>query len=342
MSNQPNKLPSCENEELTSVMPGRTDSAGTYPGAFHSQNFRHHVQSGPREVSRHCADLDQRGVSLVTEKLAAGGTMVASAEELMQPSSRPPRTPSRFSDSVRHQLNMYALAASAAGVGVLALAKPAEAKVVYTPAHQQIVLNHPLLLDVNHDGKTDFTLSWMNFAACAGYNGSCPGSLLQVLERFHDRFYGPPQGVVASSKGTWPGWPAALRAGVRVGTPGQRFGASSEMAAVAARSCYSRCRSHYEFGPWETPAVEKDRYLGFKFLMSGKYHYGWARIAFDHPVDAILTGYAYETIANKPIVTGKTKGPDVITVQPATLGHLAGGTSAISRWRVNQTAAAPQ
>jgi|HubBroStandDraft_3_1064219.scaffolds.fasta_scaffold1662953_1 hypothetical protein len=30
-----------------------------------------------------------------------------------------------------------------------------------------------------------------------------------------------------------------------------------------------------------------------------------------------------ETIPNKPIVTGKTKGPDVTTVQPTTLGELA-------------------
>jgi hypothetical protein len=36
-------------------------------------------------------------------------------------------------------------------------------------------------------------------------------------------------------------------------------------------------------------------------------------------------GYAYETIPNKPIVTGQTKGPDV--VEPATLGHLARGAA---------------
>jgi hypothetical protein len=39
---------------------------------------------------------------------------------------------------------------------------------------------------------------------------------------------------------------------------------------------------------------------------------------------ATLTGYAYETIPNKPIITGKTKGPDVITLDPATLGTTIG------------------
>jgi len=48
---------------------------------------------------------------------------------------------------------------------------------------------------------------------------------------------------------------------------------------------------------------------------------------------AILTGYAYETIPGKGIVTGKTKGPDVTTVAPASLGHLAAGASGIPAWR---------
>ena len=45
----------------------------------------------------------------------------------MTRSSRPRRA-ANLSDSVQHKLNMYALAASAAGVGALALAQPAEAQ----------------------------------------------------------------------------------------------------------------------------------------------------------------------------------------------------------------------
>lgn len=36
----------------------------------------------------------------------------------------------------------------------------------------------------------------------------------------------------------------------------------------------------------------------------------------------------YETIANKPIIAGKTKGQDVATILPTHLGHLARGSSA--------------
>jgi hypothetical protein len=43
-----------------------------------------------------------------------------------------PRKPSALSWSTHQRLNSYALAASAAGVSVLALARASEAKVVYT------------------------------------------------------------------------------------------------------------------------------------------------------------------------------------------------------------------
>jgi hypothetical protein len=65
-------------------------------------------------------------------------------------------------------------------------------------------------------------------------------------------------------------------------------------------------------------------------LIEGKVHYGWARLSTPKDWDrnqrwATLTGYAYETIPNKPIITGKTKGPNVITVQEGSLGALAAG-----------------
>jgi hypothetical protein len=83
-----------------------------------------------------------------------------------------------------------------------------------------------------------------------------------------------------------------------------------------------------------------------KFLVHGEAHYGWARLdvsfkkrRYNLRYQEVLTGYAYETVPNKPIITGKTKGPDVVTVQPASLGHLANGASAITAWRMKQVAA---
>jgi hypothetical protein len=43
----------------------------------------------------------------------------------------------------------------------------------------------------------------------------------------------------------------------------------------------------------------------------------------------VMTGYAYETIPKRPIIAGKTKGQDVMTLPidtyPGTLGQLARG-----------------
>jgi len=73
------------------------------------------------------------------------------------------------------------------------------------------------------------------------------------------------------------------------------------------------------------------RYLGLKFQIYGQTHYGWARLSVHFEgaaggLEAHLTGYAYETIPNKPIIAGKTHGPDVVTVQEGgSLGALAAG-----------------
>ena len=46
-----------------------------------------------------------------------------------------PRKTADLCNSSQQYLNMYAIAASAAGVGMLALAQPVAAKIVYTPTH---------------------------------------------------------------------------------------------------------------------------------------------------------------------------------------------------------------
>src|SRR5207245_9405197 len=78
----------------------------------------------------------------------------------MKRSSGPRRTASNLSESLHQQLNLYAIAAGAAGVSLLALAQPAGAKIVYTPAHVSMVGPHGSYpLDLNHDSVTDFTIS---------------------------------------------------------------------------------------------------------------------------------------------------------------------------------------
>jgi hypothetical protein len=78
-----------------------------------------------------------------------------------------------------------------------------------------------------------------------------------------------------------------------------------------------------------------NRYLGLKFVITGKVHFGWARLNVScssqgSTITALLTGYAYETVPNQPIVTGREKSKDIS--EGATLGRLAKGAG-LSPWR---------
>jgi len=219
---------------------------------------------------------------------------------------------------------MYALAASAAGVGMLALAQPAEAEIVYTRAHKSITPNHTIPLDLNHDGSTDFRFKDAHITS-SPYGFDHTG-ILSVRPAIHANK------IVGFSRDTRH-YASALDAGVSIGpkkqfTLGPRLMATAFSDTGAHRELSNQCN-----GPW---SGAKNRYLGLEFLIKGKVHFGWARLNVTCPgtdVDATLTGYAYETIPNKPIIAGKTKGPDVSTAQPARLGRLAAGASAMPAWR---------
>jgi hypothetical protein len=246
----------------------------------------------------------------------------------MKPSPLPARTPAHLSKSLDNRLNMYSLAACAAGVGILALSPPAEAKIVYTPAHRVIGPHHSYKIDLNHDKITDFTIS--NFAYCG--TDQCFYALFQKPAGNSVVGYNFNSGLQLDS---------ALKRGSRIG-PGGRFqkGTGALVEAVFSSGPLSTA----VFGPW--PNV-KNRYLGLKFQIKGKTHYGWARLSVElnkTKITATLTGYAYETIPNKPIAAGKEQSSDdnpalnteslaTPASTAATLGMLAAGTRGLSPWR---------
>jgi hypothetical protein len=250
----------------------------------------------------------------------------------MKHSPRPRKTAS-LSKSVHERLNMYALAASATGVGMLASAQPSEAKIVYTPANIKITENGGLInFDLNHDGIPDFGLS--NFYFHTSYQAS--GFLKVVQARSANEVWD------VTSNGSL--CAAALPKNVLVGPKGHFKKDPTSGLAMA----FSNLEGSY-FGPWRKVKLA---YLGLKFVIKGKTHFGWARVkgTFNSfPYTATLTGYAYETIPNKPIVTGKTKGADdaeqpataylmIPAPNPATLGALAMGAPALSIWRRKESA----
>jgi len=240
----------------------------------------------------------------------------------------------------------YAVAAGAAGVGLLALAQPAEARIVFTPAHKNIAAS--TLLDLNHDGVSDFRLSLVRTQHCEGLCTTTTGRIRHgtAFESSNADLtvYGVANGNQIYGQGNLA---SALPAGVRVG-PKSKFPGGKEMAHAHA---INGTNSGYS-GAWAgTGGGVQRRFLGLKFTIHGKIHFGWARfdvtISQAATVQATLTGYAYETVPNKAIITGRKKGADaagsvddafsasfsVPTPAPASLGRLAQGVSGLVAWR---------
>jgi hypothetical protein len=260
----------------------------------------------------------------------------------MTRSSRPRKT-ANLSDSVQQQLNKYALAAGAAGVGVLVLGQPAEAKIVYTPADKSITPNHTIPLDLNHDGTVDFRLRDRHFTSPT-YGFDHTGVLSAVPAHQANKI----EGYSRTNRH----YASALRAGVSIGpkarfTPGPKLMATMFSDTGADRGLIGSCN-----GPWSKAT---NRYLGLEFLIEGKVHFGWARLNVScqgTDVFATLTGYAYETVPKKPIIAGHTKGsdeessvgPDAALAapvpKPAPLGLLAWGSRGLSIWRREESAGA--
>jgi hypothetical protein len=71
---------------------------------------------------------------------------------------RAARIPSQISESLHKRLSAYTLAASAAGVSVLALAKPAEGRIVYTNTHCLFGAGqgHSCEIDLLNNGVSEF------------------------------------------------------------------------------------------------------------------------------------------------------------------------------------------
>src|SRR5262252_5869375 len=71
-----------------------------------------------------------------------------------------PRDASPIPSTLDHQLHLYGLSALAAGVGIIALTAPADARVVYTNTYRAISGTTGVLpIDFNQDGVQDAHLS---------------------------------------------------------------------------------------------------------------------------------------------------------------------------------------
>jgi len=231
------------------------------------------------------------------------------------------------------RLLSYAAAASA-GAGLLGVARPAEAHVVYTPTRVQIGYLGSYALDLTNNGTTDFTIRNSTLANCS--------TLFSSLLAF------PVLGnAVAGGHFRDRSLAAALRADASIG-PKQNFVRQYPLQGAVIDSP----GGPQYLGGW-TDVV--NRYLGLKFQINGETHFGWALLSvhlqMNQRVKALLTGYAYETQPDTPIYAGQTTDgaaqsrllpsngspKETLRVEPATLGALALGSLGLNAWRGKET-----
>lgn len=216
------------------------------------------------------------------------------------------------------RLAAYALAAGAAGLGIMAGAQPAEAEIVYTHTNRYFSLDpgQRLGLDINGDGITDFYLKSSLFSVGAldawamGAYGARANGLLGYPGRFG---YFDPWGDAAS----------CLARGARIGPRGA-FHRSNLMAGIDGFSSW---------GAWKAKA---SGFLGLEFQIDGQTHYGWVQISLFGVGYGVVAGFAYNTIPNEPIRAGQTSDTDFVGEvphQPAALGLLALGAPGLDIWR---------
>jgi hypothetical protein len=223
-----------------------------------------------------------------------------------------PRPASILPEPLRRHLDAYGLAASAAGVSVLALVASAEAKIVYTPTHVKLTPNSGVYnFDLNNDGVTDFTIGEVYYKHFSTLSW--------------EGISGPPGNKWITRKGERSFFPDHMKAGKMFGP--------TQYSRGRFRSGYADVFfvrwSDALFSGWANDGKGVvNRYLGLRFAINGAYHYGWARMSVRISPGAtrtIITGYAYETVADKGIIAGDTGSGQARHPSSNSLGQLAAG-----------------
>jgi probable HAF family extracellular repeat protein len=180
----------------------------------------------------------------------------------------------------------------------LALAIPAQARVVYTPVNVNLPTNGSYPIDLNHDGITDFTFQISHAFYFCGPTVFAYRNTLNVQPT-------PAGGIVGGN------WASALQNGVQIDSHQSFYGGDDLMYDVE-QNIGGHCRPAHSYGYW---VFVQQRYLGLEFQINGQTHYGWAELSTNN--GNFLYGFAYETIPGMAIKTGQTMDPpDELGIEP--------------------------
>ena len=178
-------------------------------------------------------------------------------------------------------------------IAFFSVAVSASASINYTPVNRVIPNDGAYGIDFDHDGVKDFWIGSFFGTAFCGLRSS-PGGSANISP------------VKSTSGVTLNGsFAAALPAAVTVGS-------TQVFAQRQTLLMFFRCGTHA--GNWLNVS---NHYLGLEFQIAGQTHFGWAELSVTastfgptQGLTTVVVGFAYETIAGKPIITGQTGVPN--------------------------------
>ena len=244
------------------------------------------------------------------------------------------------SNNFNRQIAQYSLVSAVAGVSMLALAQPAAGEVLVTKKTIPIPLTpvgvrEPVKISMANNGNNDFSFELNSY------------TVNSFLERGLTLEGATPRNRVIAM-GDLNTYAAPLSRGGKIGGTYANFGSS-----LLVEASVSFAGSRYFRGFWGKNS--KNQYLGVRFLINGKPHYGWIRLSVTTStqphgpfMSATITGYAYETVPNKAILAGVRAGIAAVTANPKaevqsprghenqdgpSLGMLALGADGMPLWR---------
>jgi hypothetical protein len=216
-----------------------------------------------------------------------------------------PHERSALPDALEKRLMVYALAATAAGAGLMAAAQPAHASIItYTPSPPFTVTPKSGFQTFSSRGVGQLAFEDSAFSLLAGSVRS--GNPFVML-------------APGMARG---GDILKLKAGAPIGTKGnfQTFGI---MESRSGR------------GQWTSAAAG---YIGMRFLHTGKSYFGWAKVSnvtTEKGIFATLDEVAVDTVPGQTIDAGQTS----TVPEPGTLSLLALGAAGLFALRKRKLSA---
>jgi hypothetical protein len=199
----------------------------------------------------------------------------------------PNRRAANLGEQLFRQLSGYSIAASAAGVAVLACSSPVEA----SPLCQSlsVTLNYT---DTYAFNPANQKVAPFNVAHTYNDLSTHPQSRI-------DRGFFTPNTPDAKVLLSTNGLPANLVSGASIG-PGKNFGEGKSYGLVFEYHYFNRLKGNFQPG--------EGGYIGFHFSEVGQTHYGWLRVRIsdlnNYYPSLLLSEFGYESTPNTAITAG--------------------------------------